>query len=1030
MICVKCGAENDGNNPFCRHCHARLAFGPGMGANAAAAASPDPGKDREGFPETLIHGRFKLIRVLGHGGMGEIYLAEDNILQRKVAIKSIGCDSVRDNESKARFQREARAASQLDHPNICTIYEIAVEDDGEYIIMQYVDGVPLDQLLKMKPLSLGQVIDIALQLSDGMIQAHEQDIVHRDLKPGNIMIDRHGKVKILDFGLAKFCPGKKACTDKNRTEADLTEKGVVMGTVAYMSPEQAKGLEIDGGSDIFSFGVVLYEMLEKKNPFADKENIVTLYNILNKPVKLSPNVPAEIKKIVYQALQKDRAQRQKDFHEIRRDLTAFRDTLARKKTSQMKPITEVIASVGPESAQRDAGYRARSSGDENLSELVRRLKRQKASTEKMHSEKSRRTGVRLAVLVPLLFLAAFGLFRAAKAMFGPGGGREASVTILVHDVKNQSSDPEVGAMVNHLIVESLSQFQDLRVIDEKTLAAFSSRGPGQPGRPARLKKKPAISYTLKTELSNVGDKFNIEADFSPRDGGDGHTPFFIPGKEKNSLLSDQVDNLTRRIRQIVFSEGQENGPQFFRLASMYGADWQHFTVFFRGLRRWNKKQFASAQEFLQQASVPAGPPLASYYLALLADYTGNGAQAREHIHEIVPRISGFSRPWQLKILALQAKFDFNSHEQIARLQELKGYFPFHKEVSYEVGEAHFAFGNAAQAMPEFLEALAMDRNYPDALNHLGYCYSYLGDHTRAIECFEKYRSIDRSANSFDSLGDGYFFKGDYIQAENNKVYATSLDGSMNWAYLTIADIHILKANDSEAERYLDAYQLTATFPKARADAIAKRSFIRFRNFDYIGALKLLDEAIRIHDSTRISDTSGEYHWLKGLCAIALRDLDSAKKEWRWLQDCTETYRLSPVNFHANYKYAMHLQALLSEKEGLTDLSGRIFREMLSMKTQLSYWITQYHYQFFQTEYIKFLLRQKDLEAAAAAIRECLEFNPDYPPALWVQYSLYKQTGNPDSVAVLRKIASIYGPGDRRSLWRRRLAIESRKSGIS
>ncbi len=1003
MICSKCGAANDDIGKYCKQCHADLSV----------------------RPESLIHGRFKLIKVLGHGGMGEIFLAEDNILQRKVAIKSIGCDSLRDGESKARFQREARAASQLDHPNICTIYEIAVEDDGEYIIMQYVDGVTLDQLLKMKPLSLSQVIDIALQLTDGMIAAHDQDIVHRDLKPGNIMIDRNGKVKILDFGLAKFCPRKKANDDQNRTEADLTEKGIVMGTVAYMSPEQAKGLALEGGSDIFSFGVVLYEMLEKKNPFADTENIVTLYNILNKPAKLSPNVPAELKKIVYQALNKDRSQRQKSFSEIRKELTAFRDELARRKTSQLQAVTEIIGPAGPY-----AGNRPKSSGDENLSELVQRIKRQKASTEKLRSSKSRRYRLGLAVLFPLLLLLAFAVFRIFKAATGAGGKTDASVTILVHHVKNQSSDPEIGARVNYLVMESLSQFPDLRVIDEKIMAALSDREPLAAGRPAQLKKKPAIGYTLEIELSNVGDKFNIEADFSPSADGETHTPFFIPGKEKDSLLSDQVDNLTRRVRQIVFGADRQNEPAFCGLASMYGDDWQAFDVFFRGMQQWNKKQFSAAQQLLLQASVPGGPPLASYFLALHAEYTGDGAEARNQLGKIVPGLSRFSRPWQLKIRALQAKFDYNFHEQIGRLQELKGYFPFHKEVAYEMGEACFAFGNARQAIPHFQEALAMDRNYADALNHMGYCYSYLGDHVQAIECFEKYRSIDRTANSFDSLGDGYFFKGDYVQSENNKVYATSLDGSMNWAYLTIADIHILKANDPEAERYIDAYQLTATFPKARADAVAKRSFIRFRNFDYFGAMKLLDQAIQLHDSTRISDTSGEYHWLKGLCAIAMRDIEGAKKEWRWLQDCSEQYRLSPVNFHPNFKYAMHLQAMLSEKEGLIELAGKIFRELLSMKTQLSYWITQYHYQFFQTEYIKFLLRQKKLAAAGAAVRECLEFNPDYPPALWVQYALYKQTRNPASAAVLRKIAAIYGPGDRKNLWRRRLAIESRDSAIA
>ena len=1018
MICAKCGAANDGKEKLCRQCHTDLSL-PTSGEHG-----------RDAIPESLIHGRFKLIKVLGHGGMGEIYLAEDNILQRKVAIKSIGCDSLRDNETRARFQREARAASQLDHANICTIYEIAVEDDSEYIIMQYVDGVTLDQLLKMKSLRVSQIIDIALQISDGMIEAHEQNIVHRDLKPSNIMIDRNGKVKILDFGLAKFCSGKKTRSDKNRTEADLTEKGVVMGTVAYMSPEQAKGLELDGGSDIFSFGVVLCEMLERKNPFADKENIVTLYNILNKQVKLSPNIPTVLKKIVCQALEKDRNRRQNDFYEIQRDLTALCDSLSRKRASRLKTVTEVIDPVRPEPVAKEAGSRPKSHSDENLSELVRRLKRQKASTEKLLSAKSRRYRLGLAIMVPLLLPLAFGIFRVMKATSPAAGGNGVSVTILLRDLKNQSSDKEIGAKVNYLVKESLSQFPDLRVVDEQTLAAYSGRRQAAGSQPSVLKKKPAIGYTLKIELSNVGDKFNIEAAFSPSGESQAPAPFFIPGKGKNSLLTDQVDNLTRRIRQILLSKANESDPALCELKNLYGNDWAAFEFFYQGLLKWNKKQFGPASEQLRQAVNLQGPPLASYYLAQLADYMGSGAEAREHLQAITPELARFSRPWQLKILALQAKFDYNFQEQLRRLQELKNFFPFTKEVFYALGEAYFAFGNAQQAVPEYLQALALDADYPDALNHLGYCYAYMGNHSRAIECFEKYRSIDRSANSFDSLGDGYFYKGDYIQAENNKVYATSLDSSMNWAYLAIADIHILKANDPEAQRYLAACELTATYPKAKADAIARRSFINFRNFDYAGALKLLDQAILTHDSRQISDSSGETHWLRGLCAIALRDLAAAKSEWRWLQDSVEKYHLSPVNFHADLKYAMHLQALLSEKEDMIDLARELFQKLLSMKTQLSFWITQYHYQFFQTEYVKFLLRQKDFRSAATAIEECLEFNPSYPPALWVQYALLKQANDARSRAVLQKIAAIYGPGDRKNLWRRRLAIESRKSGIT
>ena len=343
MICSHCGAANEDKARFCGRCHAELSL-PAEGGPEEVKPSWDITRisSRNVFQENIINQRFKIIKVLGRGGMGEIYLAEDNKLNRKVAIKSINSELIREHEAKTRFRREAQAASLLDHPNICAIHGIAQENEREYIIMQYVDGVTLEQLQKMKLLSLGTIVDIALQISEGMIAAQAQNILHRDIKPGNIMIDKSGMVKILDFGLAKIYPGKMASKKNSRPETGLTQKGFVLGSVSYMSPEQAAGRELDGRSDIFSFGVVLYELLERKNPFADQENIITLYNILHKEIKLSPDIPKALQKIVHKTLQKDRERRYNDFWEIKNDLAAARDLLLQNKKEQAKAPGERI----------------------------------------------------------------------------------------------------------------------------------------------------------------------------------------------------------------------------------------------------------------------------------------------------------------------------------------------------------------------------------------------------------------------------------------------------------------------------------------------------------------------------------------------------------------------------------------------------------------------------------------------------------------------------------------------------------------
>ncbi len=985
MICPRCGTDNDDSGRLCTGCRSPLP------PSRLSVAGP------------ILGGRFQVIQSLGKGGMGEILLAEDVKLGRKVAIKSISPTALSECDSKARFLREARAASRLEHANICTIYEIAEENGREFIVMQHIDGVTLDQLLKMKPLAIGQIIQIAAQLADGLAAAQAQNIVHRDIKPGNIMIDRSGQVKILDFGLAKICGETEADSAADRRDNELTEKGIVLGTVSFMSPEQAKGLKLDSRSDVFSFGVVLYEMIENRNPFSDDENIVTLYNILHREVQFSRPAPEALRAIVRRCLQKDRNRRYSDFNEIRQALAALKADRQAAMVPDAQDETEVIDAREQLQLLRASDGSPAASDNEHLSEMVRRLKKLKASTEALRTGRGRRARVVLAaVLLAAAALAAwlFFLKPAAPAVLEH---------VLLFPFANRTPDARVGAEIDFLIQEALNQSPGFKVLTEETVRELEGVQRIDAGQLPALAKKYGIRYLLRGELSSVADKFNIEARLSRVGDSETHAPFFIPGKERDSLLTDQIDNLARRVQEsIAGTEGASSGTA--PLAAMFGSSWRAFDLFYQGKALWDRKDFGSARRLLLQAdSQASGLPAARYHLALLADYTGDAGEALEHIQALAPARHRFSLPMSLNVRALKAKFAFDFREQVRCLRELKAMFPFSKEKIFELGEAYFRRGDAVRAIPEYDAALALDKNYAAALNHLGYCYSYLGRHRQAIECFERYRDIDRTANSFDSLGDGYFYLGDYTQAENNKIYAVSLDNTMEWPYLTIADIAVLRADFLEAEKSLASYQTLAAYPKAQADALAKKAFMRHLDGDHAAALALLAEAWSRHDSTSINDHSAESHWLAGLCRIALNDLPAARRELAWLQGLRDAYHLSADNFDAALKFCLHLEARIAEVENRPQKAGRLFRELLAMKTQLSFWITYYCYPFFLNEYAEFLLRRNDASAAREAVAQCLEFTPDYPPALWTQAELQKSQGN-GSREILRRIAAIYGGG--------------------
>jgi serine/threonine protein kinase/Tfp pilus assembly protein PilF len=742
-------------------------------------------------------GRYEIRSLLGVGGMGEVYLAYDSKLRRQVAIKLLPTALTENKLRLARFEREAYAASSLNHPNIMTIHEIGEQNGKHFIATEYIEGESLREQMTRSRMELREILPIVSQVADALSAAHEAGIIHRDIKPENIMVRRDGYVKVLDFGLAKLAHETKVEGEFN-TEAPTigapvrTQPGLVMGTAYYMSPEQARGLEVDARSDIWSLGATLYEMVAGKRPFEGATTTDVLAMILQREppslLRYQPQLPAELERIVEKSLAKECEERYQNAKDLSVDLKRLKQRL--------EVEAELERSITPEEEARRTAARGGSPVTAISSKTIATNDAAGAAhtvsgAEYVANEIKRHKGAAVLVFATLVLaiLAALVYYRYSR----PRTAAISSVAVL--PFTNQSGDPSMDYLsdgISESLINNLSQLSSLKVISRGSVFKYKGKEV-DPQEVARALGVQAIvtgrvmqrgdQLQVNAELVNVSDKtqmwgeqFNrkvtdtlaVQTEISQQIAE--KLRLRLTNAEQQQLVKDTKVNPEayeqllkgRFYRQKAPSrENLTKAIECFNQAIAIDDKYAlAYALLSRTYRQMGANSYLDPKEAMPKAETAVRKALeldeglaeAHYAMAYIEQDGWNWAGAEQEFKraiELSPSTAAAHSEYA-QFLSVMGRHD-QAISEIKRARELD---PLYIPWNVKLGYLYYFARQYSQAVEQLKKTLEMDKNYGNTHTTLGYTYNAMGQYKEAIAELEESLRL-KGDNTSDQCFLGY-----------------------------------------------------------------------------------------------------------------------------------------------------------------------------------------------------------------------------------------------------------------------------------